>query len=639
MKRSASARLLLAALVAAVAVTWIAPASAPCAPAELTVQQPDTQRYPSVSFTVSIPNRSADASEPVFTLVENGVDVPARVARATFSEAPTRIVLAMDTSGSMAGKPWEDAKRAAEEFLGKLDASVPVRVVSFDKDAVVRTDFTTDRAATIRALGRLEPAHETALYDALITSVRALGQPDGDRRVVVLLSDGGDTVSASTFGAAMSAIRDARVPLYAIALKSDEYDPRPLALLATSSGGRLVSARASDSLSRHFAGIAEELSSTFMVTYDSLQPSTKDIELDITARATGRYAVARIAYANPEYSTRAAGVPVALLRPHFDVTRMLLAVGLFFVAGFLVAWVAGSALSRERNMLSHVRYYDQEDRRSQWRGSLGFLMGWRGWLARRTRSWMDARGLTAKYTHDIEMAGLAKHPGDYLADLAVATAAVLVIVQVVFGQLLLTLIVAGAALLVPRAILNALRDRRRRAFEAQLPAVLSMFATSLRGGWSLERALELVAVESAQPAAAEFARVVAEVELGMPPHVAMEGMARRMQSDDFDAVVAGVTVQREVGGNLAEVLDTVSDAVRERDTLRRQVRTLTAEARLSAYILIALPFLLVLMMLLTSPTYIGALFTTPSGLAITGVAAAMLAGGSWWLYSLTKIEV
>jgi tight adherence protein B len=153
------------------------------------------------------------------------------------------------------------------------------------------------------------------------------------------------------------------------------------------------------------------------------------------------------------------------------------------------------------------------------------------------------------------------------------------------------------------------------------------------------QALDTVAREIPQPAAIEFQRVVAEIRLGRPTDDALEALASRVGSPDFRWAVLAVNIQREVGGNLAEILDNVADTLRERAMMRRQIRVLTAEGRLSAWVLAGLPIAIGIYMFAVNPDYIGLLFTTKLGLFMLGTALVLLVLGVLWMRKIVDIDV
>jgi tight adherence protein B len=181
-------------------------------------------------------------------------------------------------------------------------------------------------------------------------------------------------------------------------------------------------------------------------------------------------------------------------------------------------------------------------------------------------------------------------------------------------------------------------SRRRTAFADQLPDVLQLVAGALQTGFSLPQALDAVVRENSQPAAGEFSRALAETRIGGELEVAMNKVADRMNSTDLRWTVMAISIHRQVGGNLVEVLRNTVDTMRERAQVRRQVRALSAEGRLSAYILIALPILLGAYMFLAKRDYIRPLYTTPAGLVMLIGGAVLVVVGSIWMRNVIKLE-
>ena len=181
-------------------------------------------------------------------------------------------------------------------------------------------------------------------------------------------------------------------------------------------------------------------------------------------------------------------------------------------------------------------------------------------------------------------------------------------------------------------------ERRRSEFARQLDETAQMLAGSLRSGYSFAQAVATVGREAVSPTNDEFTRITNETRLGRPLGEALERTADRMKSEDFSWIGQAVAINREVGGNLADVLDGVSRTIRERAQLRRQVASLSSEGRLSAIILVALPFVIIGVLGLANPTYIGQLFTSFLGWLILAVAAVLLVIGSLWLRAVVRIE-
>ena len=184
--------------------------------------------------------------------------------------------------------------------------------------------------------------------------------------------------------------------------------------------------------------------------------------------------------------------------------------------------------------------------------------------------------------------------------------------------------------------MSARADRRRARFTEQLSDTLQLLSGTLRAGYGLMQAVDAVAKEGESPTGEEFRRVVVETRLGRDLTECLQALADRMGGEDIAWVVQAVDINREVGGDLAEVLDTVAATIRERAQIRRQVKALSAEGRLSAYVLVALPVFLIGVMSLTNRSYVGEL-THGTGLVLATGGAALLAVGAAWLRRLCRL--
>ena len=237
----------------------------------------------------------------------------------------------------------------------------------------------------------------------------------------------------------------------------------------------------------------------------------------------------------------------------------------------------------------------------------------------------------------LERAGMRRKPGDVV----VLTAAIACPLAV--GGILLTGSVFGVLLAVVApvgALLTAVvrRSRRQKAFADQLDDVLQLMASSLRAGHSVLRAVDAVSRDSDAPAAEEFSRVVNETRVGRDVTDALEEVADRTGSQDFGWVVQAIAIHREVGGNLAEVLDRVSATIRERNQLRRQVGALSAEGRLSAVVLLAMPIVVTGVMAVTAPEYVSRLTGSGTGIALLVVAGVLMVAGALWLRVAVRVR-
>ena len=290
--------------------------------------------------------------------------------------------------------------------------------------------------------------------------------------------------------------------------------------------------------------------------------------------------------------------------------------------------------------------------KGQQRRSLATLMG-RGGKKQEAKesSWIPAgmaeagdrlataSGFSGRLEAMLEQAELPMKAGEFAALIVLCAVAGGILGALLLENIIFVLIIAAGASLIPYAWLVRARKKRQKAMGEQLPDVLSILASSLRAGHSFLQALDQVAGEIKDPSAGEFHRVVAEIRLGRSIDDAMVEMADRVGSEDMRWAVMAVNIQRQVGGNLAEVLDIVANTVRERAYVQRQVRVLSAEGRLSIAILSALPFGIFIYLALMNPEYVNPLFTTMLGRILLLVGGALMATGIFVMTRIVRIDV
>lgn len=189
-----------------------------------------------------------------------------------------------------------------------------------------------------------------------------------------------------------------------------------------------------------------------------------------------------------------------------------------------------------------------------------------------------------------------------------------------------------------KVAVNLLATRRQRAFADQLDDSLQLMASGLRAGHSLMQALNSVATEAEEPTSVEFSRVINETRVGRELGHALDETARRMNSADFAWVTQAIAINREVGGNLAEVLDGVGHTIRERNQIRRQVKALSAEGRLSALVLMALPLGVLAFLSLSNPAYIARFTESFAGYALIAAGVLLLVVGGLWLRKVVSFK-
>ncbi|RJU02675.1 type II secretion system protein F [Arthrobacter frigidicola] len=234
-------------------------------------------------------------------------------------------------------------------------------------------------------------------------------------------------------------------------------------------------------------------------------------------------------------------------------------------------------------------------------------------------------------------AGIKSSP----AEVTVFVLAASVVSAVVVGVSLhpvLGILAAAATPLVAKLVLNMRTNRRRRKFDSQLPDTIQTLIGGLRAGHSVMRSIDAVAVDADAPTSEELSRIINETRIGKDAQHAIEDAAHRMDSEDFEWIAQAIQIHREVGGDLAEVLEHVAETIRERSEIKGMIRSLSAEGIMSAFILMGLPVAIAVLFRFINPTYMAVLVEHPLGIAMIVLSVVMYAIGGFWLSRMVKIK-
>ena len=249
------------------------------------------------------------------------------------------------------------------------------------------------------------------------------------------------------------------------------------------------------------------------------------------------------------------------------------------------------------------------------------------------------RGVGADLATQLARADLKITVGEFMAATVILVIAAGAMSFVLKGDVV---IIAGACLLsffAPRIYVRILRGRRLKAFNDQLGDTINLMVNGIRAGYSVMQAMEAVSQEMGPPIAEEFGRVVQEVQLGLTLEHAMANMLRRVPSDDLDMMITAINVQREVGGNLAEVLDSISYTIRERVRIKGELRAMTGQSRISGYMVGMVPVVLAVLLYFINPDYITQLFEHFCGYIMLVCAGIGIASGFAVMSKIMQIDV
>lgn len=556
-------------------------------------------------------------------------------------------VLALDVSNSMRGDKFEAAKNAASAFLDEVPDDIEVGLVTFASEVTVAQEATTDHDAVRAEIDDLELSASTSLYDGLLEAVAASG--DDGSRSVLLLSDGADT-SATPLAKVETEVKRSEVVVDVVALAQNSKDTATLNQIARAGNGQVLAADDPSALTELFADQAANLASQFLVTVTppadvSGDEGTMSLSIEVDGQPVSDEAFVALPAAATAAEAPALAAPAAaepgLMIPVEYMYAGIAATALGFLA-VVALLVSGSNKARQDAVDRGIEAYTRKGAKR---------------LAEATRATENQsvtqqavavaegvlegnEGLEVRLGAKLDAAGIALKPAEWLLvhvgiTLVLGLISLLLSGGSILSMLVGTVVGAGGAWF----FLSFKHKRRLKAFKNQLANTLQLMSGALSAGLSLAQSVDTVVKEGTDPMASEFRRALIETRLGVEIEDSLAAIADRMSSVDFEWVVMAIRIQRQVGGNLAELLNKVAETIREREYLERQVLALSAEGRLSVWILGGLPPVFMLYLALTNPSYVSVMWTTPLGWIMLIGMAVLLTVGIFWMKKLVKVEV
>jgi tight adherence protein B len=585
-------------------------------------------KFPRRAFVVTLPESSRLAPEQV-NVTENGAPVHGlRTAPVGASRrARLGVVLAIDASSSMRGAAFDSAIEAARAFASERNPQQPLALVTFGTGSSVLQPFTTLDSEIQAALDEPgTPRGGTDMYDAALRSVKLIDKSGLQGGFVVVLSDGTDHGSTAVNDDVVAAARAARVRVYTVGLQSEAFDPDALAALADAGGGSYSEATSADELQEIYRVLGAQLSNAHVLSYRSLVSPGKHVKVRATITGLG---AATASYTAPKL--RLEGVTAA---PPSDDGLGWDSAG----ARALIVIVVVGLLALSIALFLRARLRSPRDRVAQFikaPDEAGTTLT--GRLAAGAERSISNASAWEGLAETLDIAGIRYTAGEVVIGTAVAAISLAFLISSLAGPVgLLPLVV------VPLGVWLFIRHRirrERRRFGDQLADHLAVVGGSLRVGHSLTGALASALDEAPQPARREFARAVTDERLGMPLEEALEGVSERMDNREIEHISLLAKLQREAGADAGEMVDQVVATVRERQELRRTVRTLTAQGRFSQMVLTLMPVGSLLFLTVAAGDYVDPLYTTPIGHIVLGVAAVLLLCGALAIRKIVSFKV
>lgn len=591
-----------------------------------------------VSMVVSvdgIPGSNVSSGDVSVQIDGKGVDATAKTVSA--GDVARSTILVVDASNSMRGAKFDAATDAVTAFLATAPPDVKIGMVAFAGQVGTTIEPTTDRTALLDEFKGLELAEGTGVYDALSEAVDLAGT-DGSRSLL-LLSDGADTGSDATLEDVAGAAVETEVVIDVVSMGS-AAKAAALATLAEETSGRVFPADP-DALSQVFAEQAEALAQQLLVSFDLPEGVSGEADIAVTVQGAGTtYDDSAFVSIGERIEVDSGLQAIVVGKPLVSTPVMLGGAVALFLGVMALLWHLISGTGRKSAVDKRLDAY--------FSGGDGTRAKVKGGRSSDSAGFKDsAVALTDRFVNNdfedriskrLAGAGSALTASEWLLTHA---AVALGLTTVFFFLLGPPMAVLGLLLgtVLPWIYLKRRHAKRLGSFNGQLAETLGLIAGGLQAGLSLPQAVDTVVREGIEPMSGELRRALVEQRLGVDITDSLESVGERMESEDFSWVVMAIRIQREVGGNLAEILHTVADTLREREFLRRQVRALSAEGRLSGYILTALPPVIILYMYIVNRDYIEIMWTTTMGWVLLIISVSLLSIGGWAMSKMSKVEV
>ncbi|MFQ5522470.1 MAG: type II secretion system F family protein [Acidimicrobiia bacterium] len=643
----------------AVLLLSAAPAFAQTSSSQIEIVDVDASSYPDGGMTVLViefRNLGESPDPSLLKITVDGQDVSdLEVAPIGESTVPTGVVLVIDTSGSMAGAPIEAAKAAARDFVAQAKPEDRLALITFADEVTVLAGFTNDSDLLNSRIDDIVAQGETAFNDAVIKGVELYtgSNAAGLLPNMIVLTDGEDTASTATLEEAIAAVDGSGVRVFGVALESPDFNPDPVRQIAEAGNGLFLSTPDPEQLSTLYSDIGREISNVlvarfvspvsipgeveFAVQYGSLSTTTN---FEVSGYATTTSAAEETTTTATTLTPITARVVTSNAPLDLDTLVLMGAAGLGLTLFLMLVILFGRDEEDDRNrFVKRLQAYGRRGRQETLeKKSLLERIPLLRRFTQAAEEEVRKRGLLAGVNSTLEQANIPMTAGEAVLGM-LGLAAFGGIFAAIFNGIVWGGITFGGLILFFVAVIRFAGSREKRKFEKQLPDTLTLMSTSIRAGYSMLQAVEAVASEAPNPTAREFGRAIAEARLGMSVSDALNGIAHRVQSQDFEWAVMAIEIQREVGGNLAEVLQTVADTMRARNRLAGEIRALTAEGRISALVLGALPFLMFLFLWTSNRSYLQPLLDSSFGRLAIGVGVLLMAAGVWWLRKIVDIKI
>lgn len=584
---------------------------------------------------------TGDGDAAATKAVANGKAMSAKAIPLADAGLDSSIAVVLDNSVNVSNATVQLAKEDLEALSPGTGPIAELGLVSVGDGARIAAQPGTQWSEVSSTFDPVAPNGRTALWDGVVMAADMLSGSDTQRNIVIVVGSA-DAASTTSFSKAVSTLREANVMVHVIAMHGSTADGAALRELVGHTGGSFQ-VGADTEFAKLYGNVDSVIRGQYRATIEDV-PAYKG-ELANLSLTVGSETV------QAGYRPNILSIGADAVRPapsvgdasagffSSDIVKFAI-VGLVALGAAGAFFAVANLVTKRRDGLNYaLRHYDEGygggvDTQEQGPAKSAILQR----AVEVTGSIAEDRGFLVRVESLLERADLPLRAAEALTFYLGGAAASVILAFVVTGNAMAALGVVLLALIAPGFVVDFLAKRRKKKFNRMLPDMLQLLAGTLRAGYSIGQGFEAVSGEVDEPMGKELRRAVTEARLGRPLDEALDAVAVRMDSDDFGWAVMAIRIQKEVGGNLAELLMTVSETMIQRERLRRDVASLTAEGRMSAIILGLLPPGLGVVMYFMNPEYISKLFSG-TGLFLLVASLVMMLIGFLWMKKTITIEV
>lgn len=514
------------------------------------------------------------------------VTIPNSIA----SESNKSTLFVIDISGSMKGAKLENTKKAVIQVSDNFDNTQPIGVIAFNQKVIIKLSPTTDHILFKRKVNELQASGETSLFDAV--ELPLISNLKNSAKQIILIGDGEDTTSKISLKNLISEIKKNQILINAIGVQVTQSQGSVLMKIAEASGGNYYKVDDINLLISTYKTIVQET------------PKNRTPNKKLVKRKKNNFNLTPVAF----------GIISSIL------TSLI-----------LFEFRKKTYLKKlQQNRLKSLFQYSSI-RAIKSRDILKTFFSTYKFVPNKIKKWIakELDSVHSNQTYETVIKIL-------LTSWFVLTFFLFIFIKVILISFLLSLPLVCYGF---KLYINRIKSKQRLEFDVNLPEMLNLLASALRSGLTLNQGLDAYVMDLENEVSLQIRRANSEIKLGTPIDEALMNVAQRMNSEDLKWAVTALSIQRVVGGSLAGILSTSYDTIKSRAEIRREVRTLSAEGRLSAYVLMALPIAIFLFLLLTRREYAILFFTNPLGVLLLILILILLSVGWRWIKTIVDIKI